>query len=86
MKKVFIVLTLTLQGLRKQPFKAGEKVTEDNFPPNQVSTLVEKGFLREQTAEEIAEDEKALKAAEPEVKKTKPGAGDAKGGADETKK
>jgi len=67
--KKYIVLALTLQGLRKKHFEAGEIVTESNFPAGQVPVLIEKGFLEEVKAPQVVEKTKA--DSKNEVEKTK---------------
>lgn len=69
-KIIYICAVLQLQGIRKQPFEAGEKVTPDNFPVGNFDELLKKGYIKEseQTDEDAKAEAEALAAAEAEAK------------------
>lgn len=55
-KKVFIVAVGQLQGLRKQPFDAGDEVKEENFPSGHFQSLIERDYIKEKPAEVAVEE------------------------------
>ena len=45
--KKYTVIPLSMGGLGNKIFKAGETVTEANFPKGNIDRLVKEGFLKE---------------------------------------
>ena len=66
----YTVLTLSLSGLGNAMFKAGDVVTEANFPSGRTKELVEQGFLAEGAQEaENTSTEPAKEAPKANAKK-----------------
>lgn len=76
--KKYTVIVLALSGIGNQIFKAGDTVTEENFPSGNCAKLVEQGFL--EPVKEVAETPKEKAARE---KAEKEAAEAAKAAADE---
>lgn len=83
-KAIYICAVLQLQGIRKQPFEAGEVVVPENFPAEHFEKLIASGHIKEkpeevsdeatvtETPEQKAEREAAeAKAAEEAAAKAK---------------